>query len=72
MSARSDRAANRPREQSVRAEDRIVVMLGGQVEPWETALAAMRPRAVVIPAAPLLGRADPRDRGRSGQALNRR
>ncbi|MEU6099314.1 AMP-binding protein [Streptomyces flaveolus] len=62
MSARSDRVANRLRERGVRAEDRILVMLGNQVELWETALAAMKLRAVVIPATTLLGPADLRDR----------
>ena len=37
-------------------------MLGNQVELWETTLAAMKLRAVVIPATPLLGPADLRDR----------
>ncbi len=37
-------------------------MLGNQAELWETALAAMKLRAVVIPATPLLGPADLRDR----------
>ncbi|MEU3183617.1 AMP-binding protein [Streptomyces sp. NPDC006923] len=74
MSARSNRAANWLREQGVRAEDRIVVMLGNQVELWETALAAMKLRAVVIPATPLLGPADLRDRverGRAGHVIAR-
>ncbi|MFE9702166.1 isobutyrate:CoA ligase IbuL [Streptomyces sp. NPDC005930] len=62
MSARSDRVANRLREWGVGPEDRILVMLGNQVELWETALAAMKLRAVVIPATTLLGPADLRDR----------
>ncbi|MFD5029835.1 AMP-binding protein [Streptomyces sp. NPDC058405] len=74
MSARSNRTANWLREQGVRAEDRIVVMLGNQAELWETALAAMKLRAVVIPATPLLGPADLRDRierGRAGHVIVR-
>ena len=62
MSARSNQAANWMRAQGVREGDRILVMLGNQVELWETALAAMKLRAVVIPATPLLGPADLRDR----------
>ncbi|MFJ8358140.1 AMP-binding protein [Streptomyces sp. NPDC093984] len=62
MSERSNRVAGRLRERGVRAEDRILVMLGNQTELWETALAAMKLRAVVIPATPLLGPADLRDR----------
>ncbi|MET9773702.1 AMP-binding protein [Streptomyces sp. NPDC006367] len=62
MSDRSDRVANWLREHGVRAGDRVLVMLGNQAELWETALAAMKLRAVVIPATTLLGPADLRDR----------
>ncbi|MDT9682790.1 AMP-binding protein [Streptomyces sp. TRM76323] len=69
MSARSARVANWLRDaHGVRAGDRIVVMLGNQAELWETALAAMKLRAVVIPATPLLGPADLRDRVERGRA----
>ncbi|MEU9861436.1 AMP-binding protein [Streptomyces sp. NPDC047971] len=68
MSARSDRAANWLRARGVRGGDRIIVMLGNQAELWETALAAMKLRAVVIPATPLLGPADLRDRVERGRA----
>ncbi|MFF0589828.1 isobutyrate:CoA ligase IbuL [Streptomyces sp. NPDC003781] len=74
MSARSNRVANRLREWGVGPEDRILVMLGNQVELWETALAAMKLRAVVIPATTLLGPADLRDRvdrGRVGHVIVR-
>ncbi|MFJ7769673.1 AMP-binding protein [Streptomyces sp. NPDC097107] len=74
MSARSDRVANRLREWGVGPEDRVLVMLGNQAELWETALAAMKLRAVVIPATPLLGPADLRDRvdrGRVGHVVVR-
>ncbi|MGW7288923.1 AMP-binding protein [Streptomyces sp. NPDC054847] len=67
MSDRSDRAANWMRAQGVGAGDRILVMLGNQVELWETALAAMKLRAVMIPATPLLGPADLRDRIERGR-----
>ncbi|MFJ6824077.1 AMP-binding protein [Streptomyces niveus] len=62
MAARSDQVANWLRAQGVCAGDRVLVMLGNQTELWETALAAMKLRAVVIPATPLLGPADLRDR----------
>ncbi|MEH0417440.1 AMP-binding protein [Streptomyces sp. B21-083] len=62
MSARSDRVANWLRGLGIRPEDRVLVMLGNQTELWETALAAMKIGAVVIPATPLLGPADLRDR----------
>ncbi|GAB2968888.1 isobutyrate:CoA ligase IbuL [Streptomyces pseudoechinosporeus] len=67
MSERSARTANWLREQGVRSEDRVLVMLGNQAELWETALAAMKLRAVVIPATPLLGPADLRDRVERGR-----
>lgn len=62
MAERSARVANWLRERGVGAGDRVLVMLGNQAELWETALAAMKLRAVVIPATPLLGAADLRDR----------
>lgn len=68
MAVRSDRGANWLRAQGVRAGDRILVVLGNQQELWETALAAMKLRAVVIPATPLLGAADLRDRVDRGGA----
>ncbi|WP_327727150.1 AMP-binding protein [Streptomyces sp. NBC_00487] len=67
MSARSSQVANRMRDRGVRADDRVLVMLGNQAELWETALAAMKLRAVVIPATPLLGPADLRDRVERGR-----
>ncbi|MGV4981271.1 AMP-binding protein [Streptomyces sp. NRAIS4] len=62
LAERSNRVANQLRARGVAAEDRILVMLGNQAELWETALAAMKLRALVIPATPLLGPADLRDR----------
>ncbi|MFI6285147.1 AMP-binding protein [Streptomyces sp. NPDC051018] len=70
LSARSNRVANWLRARGVRAGDRMVVMLGNQRELWETALAAMKLRAVVIPATPLLGPLDLRDRVRRGRAAH--
>ncbi|MFJ3616679.1 AMP-binding protein [Streptomyces iakyrus] len=67
MSVRSAQFATWLRELGVRAEDRILVMLGNQAELWITALAAMKLRAVVIPATPLLGPADLRDRVERGR-----
>ncbi|WP_405775619.1 AMP-binding protein [Streptomyces sp. NBC_00859] len=68
MALRSDRAANWLRANGVLAGDRVLVVLGNQQELWETALAAMKLRAVVIPATPLLGTADLRDRVERGGA----
>ncbi|MFH9855204.1 AMP-binding protein [Streptomyces althioticus] len=70
LSRRSDRVANWLRERGVAAEDRVLVMLGNQAELWETALAAMKLRAVVIPATPLLGPADLRDRVERGRVAH--
>ncbi|SHM61710.1 AMP-binding protein [Actinacidiphila paucisporea] len=67
MSDRSDRVASWLRARGVRAGDRVLVMLGNQVEQWESVLALMKLRAVVIPATPLLGPADLRDRVDRGQ-----
>ncbi|MFJ5995243.1 AMP-binding protein [Streptomyces sp. NPDC092370] len=67
VSVRSARFATWLRARGVRAEDRILVMLGNQTELWITALAAMKLRAVVIPATPLLGSADLRDRVERGR-----
>ncbi|MFD0377297.1 AMP-binding protein [Streptomyces sp. NPDC127112] len=62
MRLRSGSAATWLRGQGVAAGDRILVMLGNQRELWEVMLGAMKLRAVVIPATPLLGPADLRDR----------
>ncbi|MGV9338789.1 AMP-binding protein [Streptomyces sp. NPDC003688] len=67
LAARSSRVANHLRERGVAAGDRVLVMLGNQAELWETMLAAMKLRAVVIPATPLLGPADLRDRVGRGE-----
>ncbi|GGW20241.1 AMP-dependent synthetase [Streptomyces capoamus] len=67
LAERSNRVARWLRERGVAAEDRVLVMLGNQAELWETALAAMKLRAVVIPATPLLGPADLCDRVERGR-----
>ncbi|XVU23905.1 AMP-binding protein [Actinoplanes sp. CA-054009] len=58
MSRRSDQVASWLRLQGVRRGDRVVLMLGNQVELWDTILAVMKLGAVLIPATPLLGPAD--------------
>jgi acetyl-CoA synthetase len=68
LSARSNRVANWLRAQGVARGDRIILMLGNQVELWETLLAAMKLGAVVIPATTLLTAADLRDRLDRGAA----
>jgi acetyl-CoA synthetase len=68
LSRRSNQVANWLREQGVRPGDRLILMLGNQLELWETILAAMKLRAVLIPATPLLGPADLADRVNRGGA----
>lgn len=68
LSQRSNQVANWLRERGVARGDRIVVMLGNQVELWETLLAAMKLGAVIIPATPMLGPADLSDRIDRGRA----
>ena len=60
--------ANWLRDQGVARGDRVILMLGNQVELWETLLAAMKLGAVVIPATTLLTAADLRDRLDRGNA----
>jgi len=62
LSVRSSRLANWLHAQGVRRGDRILVMLGNQVELWETILAAMKLGATLIPATTLLTADDLRDR----------
>jgi acetyl-CoA synthetase len=52
----------------VQRRDRVIVMLGNQVELWETILAAMKLGAVIIPSTPLLGPSDLVDRVERGGA----
>ncbi|WP_216210833.1 AMP-binding protein [Amycolatopsis aidingensis] len=68
LAYRSDQVACWLRGHGVRRGDRIILMLGNQVELWETLLAAMKLGAVVIPATTLLAPADLTDRVRRGNA----
>src|SRR3954468_9553642 len=68
LSTSPNQVANWLREQGVARGDRIIVMLGNQLELWETILAAMKLGAVIIPATPLLGPADLIDRVERGDA----
>jgi acetyl-CoA synthetase len=62
LSARSSQVAAWLRGEGVRRYQRILLMLGNQVELWEVLLAAIKIGAVVIPASTLLGTEDLRDR----------
>ncbi|MEO9221559.1 MAG: AMP-binding protein [Mycobacteriaceae bacterium] len=68
LARRSNRVANWLRANGVGRGDRVILMLANQVELWETILAAMKLGAVIIPATPLLGAADLRDRIERGAA----
>jgi acetyl-CoA synthetase len=68
LSQRSNQVAGWLRDAGVARGDRIIVMLGNQIELWETILAAMKLGAVIIPATPLLGPADLIDRVERGDA----
>ena len=62
LSARSSQVANWLRTRGVGRGDRMIVMLGNQVELWETILAGIKLGAVLVPASTLLTTADLRDR----------
>jgi acetyl-CoA synthetase len=68
LARRSDQLANWLRAQGVARGDRILLMLGNQIELWETMLAAMKLGAVIIPATTLLAESDLRDRIDRGNA----
>ena len=68
MVHRSDQVAAWLAEQGVRRGDRVMVMLGNQVELWETMLAVMKLGAVILPATTALGPADLADRIERGGA----
>jgi acetyl-CoA synthetase len=68
LAERSNRVAGWLRDNGVARGDRLILMLGNQLELWETLLAAMKLGAVVIPATTLLGPAELADRVARGHA----
>src|SRR3954468_16058591 len=62
MVRRSDQVATWLRAQGVGRGDRVVLMLGNQVELWESMLAVMKLGAVIMPTTTALGPADLVDR----------
>ena len=68
MRRRSNRVAAWLREQGVRRGDPVVLMLGNQVELWETMLAVMKLGAVVMPTTTAVGPDDLADRISRGGA----
>src|SRR4051812_11227710 len=65
---RSDQVAAWLRAQGVAKGDRVVLMLGNQVELWESMLAVMKLGAVIMPTTTALGPADLIDRIERGGA----
>ncbi len=68
LAARSHQVAAWLSGVGVQRGDRIIVMLGNQVELWEVMLACFRLGAPVIPSTVMLGPADLADRVERGQA----
>ena len=60
--------ANWLRSQGVRRGDRMIIMLGNQVELWELMLAGIKLGIVMIPTTTLMGPADLTDRVERGEA----
>jgi acetyl-CoA synthetase len=67
LAERSNRVANFLRGLGVARGDRVLLMLGNEVPLWETMLACMKLRAVMIPATTLLAADDLRDRLERGR-----
>ena len=65
---RSEQVANHLAAQGVRAGDSVVVMLGNQVELWESMLALIRLGAVIMPTTTAVGPAELVDRLARGSA----
>ena len=70
MSARSSQVAGWLRAEGVGRGDRILLMLGNQVELWETILAAIKLGAIMIPASTLLSTTDIEDRVDRGEVTH--
>jgi acetyl-CoA synthetase len=68
MARRSDQVATWLRANGVAKGDRVVLMLGNQVELWESMLAVMKLGAVIMPTTTALGPADLVDRIERGGA----
>jgi acetyl-CoA synthetase len=68
MAERSDRVAAWLQQLGVGTGDRVILMLGNQVELWESMLAVAKLGAVIMPTTAALGPADITDRIRRGGA----
>nr|WP_145908454.1 AMP-binding protein [Kitasatospora viridis] len=70
LAHRSDQVAHFLAGLGVRKGDRVLLMLGNQVELWEAMLAVMKLGAVIMPATTALGPADLADRIARGKAAH--
>jgi acetyl-CoA synthetase len=68
LSRNSDRLAQWLAERGVKKGDRVILMLGNQVELWEAMLAVMKLGAVIMPTATAAGPNELMDRFTLGQA----
>lgn len=68
IATRSDQVAAFLTAQGVGRGDSVIVMLGNQVELWDTMLGIMKIGAVIMPTTTAVGPADLRDRIERGQA----
>jgi acetyl-CoA synthetase len=68
MATRSDRLAAWLADQGVAPGDSVLLMLGNQVELWETMLAVMKLGAVIMPTTSAVGPSDLADRITRGNA----
>ncbi|WP_255769850.1 AMP-binding protein [Pseudarthrobacter sulfonivorans] len=68
LTVRSNQVANWLRSEGVRRGDRMIVMLGNQVELWELMLAGIKLGIVLIPTTTLMGPADLAERVERGEA----
>ena len=68
MADRSDRVATWLAQQGVGKGDRVILMLGNQVELWESMLAVAKLGAIIMPTTGALGPADLADRIERGGA----
>ncbi|GAA4049175.1 AMP-binding protein [Arthrobacter methylotrophus] len=68
LSARSSQIANWLRTKGVHRGDRMIIMLGNQVELWELMLAGIKLGLVLIPTTTLMGPRDIADRVERGGA----
>lgn len=68
LSLRSNQLANWLRGNGVRRGEHLIIMLGNQIELWETMLACIKLGVVMIPTTTMMGPADLQDRVERGGA----